>query len=333
MMLAADVGGTNSRLALVGGADGAGPRIIATDTFASRNYASLEEIVGKFLAAHPGVILCACLGVPGPLKEGRVVLTNLPWAIDAQQLSHKLSIPFIELINDVEANAWGVGALSAADFIVVHAGVEMPRTTAAVISAGTGLGQAALIWDGEKHLPIPSQGGHVDFAPRTPLEIELFQYLREKLGKRVSYERVLSGPGLVNLYRFLRDTRRGEEPAWLAARLTDRDAAAEITAAADECALANDALQLFVSIYGAAAGNLALHFLATGGVYLGGGIAPKIKSRLASKTFLDAYLDKGRLSPLLAEIPLRIICNDKTALLGAARCAWQRAKTDHLLGV
>jgi glucokinase len=327
VILAVDVGGTNTRLAVLEPENGRS-KLIASTTFESRHHESLDEIVDLFLAEHPGSVRSACIGVAGPPKHGRVVVTNLPWAVDAQELARHFSIPYVALINDVEANAWGIGALSPADFLTVNEGTAVPNTTAAVIAAGTGLGQAALVWTGKEYLPIPSHGGHADFAARTPLEIELFQYLREKLGHRVSYERVLSGPGLVNLYRFLRDTGRGEEPDWLAATVTSPEGPAAITAAADRCALAAAALQLLVSIFGAATGNLALHFHATGGIYIGGGIAPKISSRLKSKSFLDAYLDKGRLSPLLAAIPVRIIMNDKAALLGAARFA-QRIDAEH----
>jgi glucokinase len=325
MILAIDVGGTNTRLAVLE-EEGARPRVLATATFASRSHASLEEIVALFLAEHPGRVRSACIGVAGPSKDGHVSLTNLAWAVDAEDLARRFSIPHLEVINDVEANAWGISTLSPADFLALNVGAETPKSTAAVISAGTGLGQAALIWSGDEYQVIPSQGGHVDFAPRNPLEIELFKYLREKLGKRVSYERVLSGPGLVNLYKFLRDTGRGEEPDWLSSKLTSRNAPAEISAAADKCPLADAAVELFVSIYGAAAGNLALCFWTLAGVYLGGGIAPKMSSRLKSKTFLDAYLDKGRLSPVLAAMPVRIIMNDKAALMGAALCAWRRVK-------
>jgi glucokinase len=324
VILAIDVGGTNTRLALHE-AESAGPRAIASAVFASRNHASLQEIIELFLAEPARkAVRSACIGVAGPLKEGRVVLTNLAWAIDAHDLARRFSIPHVELINDVEANAWGIAALRSADVLALNDGAEVPHGTAAVIAAGTGLGQAALVWNGEEHMPIPSEGGHVDFAPRNALEDDLLQYLRAKLGKRVSYERVLSGPGLVNVYDFLRDTGREEEPEWLASRFRAGNAPAEISAAADRCALADSAMQLFVSIFGAATGNVALHLFATAGVYLGGGIAPKISAKLRSKAFIDAYLDKGRLSPLLAAIPVRVIMNDKTALLGAARCAWQR---------
>jgi glucokinase len=327
LILALDVGGTSTRLAVLE-AESGGAHMIASATFESQNHASLDEIVDTFLAEHPGDVGSACIGIAGPASAGRVVLTNLPWAVDAGELSRHFSIPHVELINDVEANAWGVATLSASDFLSVNEGTEVPRTTAAVLAAGTGLGQAGLVWTGMDYLPIPSHGGHADFAPRNDLEIELFLHLREKLGKRVSYERVLSGPGLLNVYQFLRDTGRGEEPEWLATEITSHGAGA-VSMAASRSALASAAMQLFASIFGAATGNLALHFHATGGIYLGGGIAPKISSWLKSQAFLDAYLDKGRLSPLLAGIPVRIIMNDKAALLGAARCAWKHLNASH----
>jgi glucokinase len=323
VILAADIGGTNTRLALCEAEDGR-PRVIASETFASANHASLEDIIELFLSSHvAGGVASACIGVAGPVKEERVVLTNLPWAVDAQLLSRRVSIPRVELINDVEANAWGIGALSPPDFLTLNGGAAIPGATAVLVAVGTGLGQAGLVWNGRDYRPSPSEGGHADFAPRNALEIELLQYLQHKLNRRVSYERVLSGPGLVNLFRFLRDTERGEEPEHFAPVLASRDAPAVISAEADRCALADAALQLFVAIYGALVGNVALQFMAMGGVYLGGGITPKIVSRLKSGIFMDAYLDKGRLSPILAKIPVQAIMNDKTALLGAARRALQ----------
>jgi glucokinase len=234
-----------------------------------------------------------------------------------------LGLPKVEVINDHEATAWGISMLDAEDYVILNEG-QSAVGNAAVIAAGTGLGQAGLVWNGQEHLPMPSEGGHADFAPRNQLEIDLLQYLQKKLGKRVSYERTLSGPGLVNIYTFLRDTGREKEPEWLAKRLTTVRAPAEISAAADKSSLARQALELFVAIYGAAAGNVALHFMAIAGLYIGGGIAPKIVSQLKTTTFLDAYLDKGRLSPLLAAIPVRVIMNDKVALLGAAALARRR---------
>ncbi len=332
MILGIDVGGTNTRLALVD-ADGAGPRSRSRvfEKFASGAYASLEQIIATFLAAHPARIDAACVGVAGPVKNGRAVLTNLPWAVDARELSDYLAVPEVGLINDLEANAWGIPSLSGTDFVELNPGHAVRTTTAALVSAGTGLGQVAIVWMGDEYIPIPSEGGHADFAPRNKLEIALLEYLVDKLGKRVSCERALSGPGLFNIYSFLKDTARDEEPEWLAERLSTGDRAAQIFRASSECPLAEHAVELFVSLYGAVAGNVALQFMATAGVYLGGGIAPKIVTRLRGKTFLNAYLDKGRLSPLLAQIPVRIIMNDKTALLGAARWAWRWMKAKAMI--
>ncbi len=326
MILAGDIGGTNTRLALVE----AGPalRIQQSETFSSRGHSSLEQIIDEFLVKHPAKLDAACIGVAGPVKDGRAVVTNMPWELDSQTLAKHLSLPSVALINDLEANAWGISTLSSNDFVELNAGSGVPLGNAAVIAAGTGLGQAGLFWTGEEHLPMPSEGGHADFAPRDSVQVALLEYLQKKLGKRVSYERTLSGPGLVNLYSFLRDTGRGDEPGWLKEKIRTGSGPVEISAAADRCPLAGMALELFVSIYGAAAGNVALHFMATGGVFIGGGIAPKIISRLTTHTFLDAFLDKGRLSPLLASTPLRVIMNDKTALVGSAVRCWRSLRAD-----
>jgi glucokinase len=330
MILAADVGGTNTRLALLD-AERGGSRLRVFARYASREHASLEQIIATFLHAHPAPVRAACIGIAGPVKDERAVVTNLPWAVDARELARVLGLPHVGLINDAQANAWGIPALSPADFFTLNPGRPERTGAAALLSAGTGLGQAGMLWTGAEHLPFPSEGGHADFAPRNAVEIELLEYLLAKLRGRVSWERTLSGPGLVNLYAFLRDSGRGDEPVWLAERMATGDAAAEITSAASRCPLANRALELFVSIYGAATGNVALQLMATGGVYLGGGIAPKIIHALKEPTFLDAYLDKGRLSPVLARIPVRIITNERTALLGAARWAWRWMKANAMV--
>ncbi len=325
MILAGDIGGTNTRLALVEAAPEL--RIQQSETFSSRSHSSLVQILNEFLVRHPAKVDAACIGVAGPVKNGRAVVTNLPWEVDSRTLADRLSLPEVALINDLEANAWGISTLSSDDFVDLNVGSPVPGT-AAVIAAGTGLGQAGLFWTGVEHLPMPSEGGHADFAPRDSLQIALLEYLQSRLGKRVSYERTLSGPGLVNLYSFLRDTGRGEEPDWLTDKLKMGNGPVEISAAADRCPLASMALDLFVSIYGAATGNVALHFMAIGGVYIGGGIAPKIISKLKSPTFLNAYLDKGRLTPLLASVPVRVIMNDKTALIGSAVRCWRWLNED-----
>jgi glucokinase len=228
----------------------------------------------------------------------------------------------VGLINDLEANAWGIATLSSDDIAVLNPGESDGAGNLALISAGTGLGQAGLHWDGTRYRPFASEGGHVDFAPRNRLEMDLLEFLLRQF-PRVSYERVVSGPGLQNIYRFLRETGRGDEPPWLAARLREQDPNAVVAQAAlsGESALCVQALDLFVALYGAAAGNLALTLLATGGVYLGGGIAPKILPKLKDPIFLNAFFTKGRLRPLLETVPVRVILNDQTALFGAARYA------------
>jgi len=242
--------------------------------------------------------------------------------VDARLVARELGLQAVGLINDLEANAYGIAALEPNDFDVLNAGAPDAEGNQAIISAGTGLGEAGLTWDGTQHRPFATEGGHSDLAPRNHLEMELLGYLLKQF-QRVSYERVVSGPGLLNIYRFLRDTGRGEEPAWLAEKMRDQDPGAVVSQAAfdGKSDLCVQALDLFVSLYGAEAGNLALKLLATGGVYLGGGIAPKIISKLQDPIFLNAFTAKGRLKPLLQAMPVRVILNDRTALLGAARCA------------
>jgi glucokinase len=321
MILAGDIGGTNTRLAFMEEHDGRFvPAIEAT--FLSREHASLEAVLRKFLAANPQPISCAAFGIAGPVRRGRCDATNLPWVVDAALVARDLRLKRVGLINDLEANAWGIAVLEAKDFAVLNEGMTDPEGNAAILSAGTGLGQAGMYWDGTLHRPFASEGGHGDFAPRNDLEIELLRYLLRQ-HQRVSSERVVSGPGLLNVYRFLRDTGRGVEPAWLAERMRQQDPSATISQAAlrGESDLCVQALDLFVTLYGAEAGNLGLTMLATAGVYLGGGIAPKILPRLQDPIFLNAFVAKGRLKPLMQAMPVRVILNDKTALLGATRHA------------
>ena len=319
MVLGGDIGGTKTNLALLERNRGS-LRIVATESYPSREHQSLEEILDKFMRAHPGRIDVACFGVAGPVRNGRSETTNLPWVVDSGALASRLQVKLVGLLNDLEANAWGIGALEPKDFYVLKDGIADPTGNAAIISAGTGLGEAGLYWDGTARRPIPSEGGHCDFAPRDELQIELLRYLSAQFG-HVSTERVVSGPGLYNLYRFLRDIKEIEEPAWLAEEMKNGDPAAIISRLALEgkSVLCERALNLFVEIYGSEAGNLALKFMATAGVYLGGGIAPKILEKLTGPTFHNAFVDKGRLRPLLKAIPVQVILNDKAALLGAAR--------------
>jgi glucokinase len=325
MILAGDIGGTNTRLAFVETA-GERLRLVREATFPSREHGSLEAVLRQFLSSQHDPVRCAAFGIAGPVRHGRCDATNLPWVVDSQAVAREVGLASVGLINDLEANACGIEALSPEDVETLNEGEAGAAGNAAIISAGTGLGEAGIYWDGVRHHPFGTEGGHTDFAPRNHLEMELLEYLQKQFG-RVSYERVVSGPGLVNVYRFLRDTGRGEEPAWLTERMRQGDAAAAVSGAAlrGESTLCAQALDLFVSIYGAEAGNLALKAMATGGVYIGGGIAPKIIQKLKDPGFLNAFTSKGRMKPMLQAIPVRVILYPKTALLGAAlfatRCA------------
>jgi len=292
---------------------------VVEQTFSSRAHKSLNEIVDAFLREHQLPVERACFGVAGPVRAGTSKTSNLPWVVDASELAALFGIDSVGLINDVEANAYGLAGLKSKDFVLLNEGAPDAEGNAAIISAGTGLGEAGLHFEGTRRRPFASEGGHADFAPRDELQIELLRYLLEQFG-HVSYERVLSGPGLLNIYKFLRYTGRGEEPAWLADELARHDPAAVITQVAltGKSDLCGQALDLFVSIYGAEAGNLALKVKATGGVFLGGGIAPKIIVKLKSASFMQAFAAKGRMQPLLEAIPVRVIMNDSAALVGAA---------------
>jgi glucokinase len=322
MLLAADIGGTHTKLAVFAGAT---PRdLVRLETRASAEIPDLGAAAARLLADGGWRIDAACLGIAGPILGTRVQVTNLPWVIDATALAATLGAP-VCLLNDLEALANGIPALDAERWAVVNAGVEDPTGTIAVIAAGTGLGEGGLVWDGARWVPIPSEGGHADFAPRSAREIELLRWL---LGRwpHVSWERVVSGPGLLHLFEFLRDVEHREVPATLAAALAARDPAAVIgeAALAGTAPVASEALDLFVSLYGAEAGNLALKLKAMGGVYVGGGIAPKILPRLTDGRFRAAFLDKGRFAGLLERMPVRVVLDEHVALYGAARRAAER---------
>ncbi len=326
MLLAGDIGGTSTRIGLFDVVAGKVEPVV-TETYVSREHPGLDAIARTFRGVHGQALAGACFGVAGPVIDGHVETPNLAWDVDAARLARTLALPQVGVINDLEANAHGIFTLEAADFVVLNAGAPGATGNIAVISAGTGLGEAGMYWDGARHHPFATEGGHADFAPHTDLELELLRYLRGKLEGHVSWERVVSGPGLASIYEFLRDTGHGSEPDWLAQALRAGDAPAVISAAAldGKSDLCVKALDLFVSAYGDEAGNLALKMMATGGVYLGGGIAPRIVKKLEEPGFMNAFTDKGRLAPLLRTMPVRVIANDKTALFGAARCAALRA--------
>jgi glucokinase len=320
MFLAGDIGGTKTNLAVyVYGDD---EQLVAKQfaSFPSKGRATLAEIIREFLGDDLSNIQRACFGVAGPVKNGVVQVTNLPWIVDAAALQAELSIQQVSLLNDLEANAFGINTLLPHELLSLNPKAD-PRQVGnrALIAAGTGLGEAGMLWDGVTHRPFASEGGHASFAPNDSLGDELLCFLRKEHG-HVSWERVLSGMGMRNLYRFFRERSKQAEPEWLTIELKNGDLGAVVTQAAlshkDQVCV--DALDCFTRNYGSEAGNLALKMLALGGVYIGGGIAPKILSKMQSSIFLDAFTTKGRLSPLLKSTPVHVILNDKTALQGAA---------------
>ncbi len=320
VVLAGDVGGTKTRFGLFL-IDGSGSRLLLSQTYLSKDFDKLESVIEEFLPAGER-LSAAAFGVAGPVVAGEVKATNLPWKVSERALKKYLSLGAVSLMNDLVANARGIEVLRPGDFLTLNRGRRIEGNRA-LLSAGTGLGSAVLFWDGARHVPSPSEGGHADFGPRDRLEIGLLHFLLEQYG-HVSYERVLSGAGLFSAYRFLRGSGAyGKEPAWLTQRLKLEDPAAAITEAArlGKSKLCEATLELFVSIYGAAAGNLALQVMATGGVFLGGGMAPKLNWKLREGAFMRAFTNKGRLSPIVARIPVKVIMNDQAALFGAAAYA------------
>jgi glucokinase len=322
VILAGDVGGTNTRLALFDSTNG-GRKALATKTFPSSEQATFSEIVAAFLSTHPTVKLRrACFGVAGPVRNQRCKPTNLDWEVNGGQLAQDFNIPRVDVINDLVANAHGIAWLGEKDYDTINEGV-VHTGNGAVISAGTGLGEAGLFWDGKQHRPFASEGGHAEFGPRNELEIELVNYLEKKLD-RVSYESVLSGPGIVNIYSFLRDCHFGQPPGWLVEEMENSDQAGCIARAAIDARspLCEKTLEMFLEIYGAEAGNLALKMMAVGGIWLGGGIVVKLVDALkSSPAFMSGFTSKGKLSHLVEGIPVRVILNDQAALLGAAKYA------------
>lgn len=335
MILAGDVGGTKVHLALYSFINGR-LQPIRDEKFPAHEFASLEEVVNRFLAngqQKPSDILAACFGCPGPVRDGRLKLTNLPWTLDAREMQKSLSIRHIFLINDLEANGYGIPELAPDKIFTLHDGDPQAEGHRGLIAAGTGLGEALIIWDGKTHRPIPSEGGHCDFAARTDREVALLQYLRHTLAGRVSFERVVSGLGIKNVYAFLRNIEKLDEPQWLKNRLATEDPNAVIGQCAEDgsSSICFETMKIFAAAYGAEAGNVALKVLAMGGIYLGGGIAPKILKTLQNGFFTQAFLDKGRLSPLLQSIPVRVILDDTCALLGAA--AYAEARASEISGI
>jgi glucokinase len=321
MILAGDIGGTHTRIAIFEQASST-LKMMLERVYPSRDHKSLDEIVSLFLSNEHVTADRACFGIAGPVLHGRVSTPNLAWVVDAIQLAKKIGIQSVWLINDLQAHASGIDDLAPADFVALNK-VDVAIGNAALIAAGTGLGEAGLYWDGRRRWPFPCEGGHADFAPRNDLEMDLLRYLIMKFG-RASYERVLSGPGLQNIYNFLAAAGKEQEPQWLKDELQQAvDPAAVISEHAldGKAPICERVLDIFVSIYGAEAGNLALKLMATGGVFLSGGIAAKILPKLTGPAFMQAFISKGRLQPMMETIPVKVIVNDRVGLIGAARYA------------
>ncbi len=324
MILAGDIGGTKTVIGLFERT----PETVvqkAESVFPSADHASLEEIVSDFLRQHESArIDAACFGVAGAVIDGRAKTTNLPWVIEEESLARASGSPRVRLLNDVEAAAYGMLHLGPDERSVLNAGARASRRgNVAVIAAGTGLGEALLIWDGQRHQPVATEGGHASFAPTNEREIALLEFLQRELQGHVSAERVVSGPGLSNVYRFLRASSDEPEPDWITERMQREDPSAVVSQLALEGkdAVCADALEMFVALYGTEAANLALKCLALGGVFIGGGIAPKILTALQRGNFMRAFTDKGRFSELLRSLEVSVALNPRAPLLGAAHFA------------
>ncbi len=319
-ILAGDVGGTKTNLAFYS-REGTALRRTELRTFPSGRYPDLESILAEFIDGKPGVT-AACIGVAGPVVSGRSRVTNLPWIVDEQALRVAVGTHRFFLVNDLQATAFAIPFLPDESLAVLQRGEAEARGNIAVLAAGTGLGASFLVWTGKGYVPIASEGGHADFAPRDEREVRLFAFLRRRHG-HVSAERVVSGPGLHAIYRFLREAEGMPESGAIEARLAEEDPPRVITREglagnSDACA---ESLRMFSSLYGAQAGNLALQVMATGGVALGGGIAPAILPVLSDESFIGSFLAKGRFRELLSRVPVKVIRDDKAALLGAAHYA------------
>ena len=329
LILAGDIGGTHSRLAVFR-EDAGRLRLLQDKVYLSRDHANLDEIVGLFLhgssAGEPSIapdsVTAACFGIAGPVLHGRVNASNLPWVVDAAELSQRTGLEKVWLINDLAAHASGIDDLPADDLCPLNAG-RAAEGNAALIAAGTGLGEAGVYWDGTRRHAFATEGGHADFAPRNELEAALYMYLMKKY-VHVSGERVLSGPGLKNIYDFLRDSGRETEPEWLKNELgaaVDPSAVISQRGLEGKARICERTLEVFAGAYGSEAGNLALRMLAVGGVFLSGGIAAKILPKLLGPDFLQAFTEKGRMKTMLVGIPIKVITNDRVGLIGAARYA------------
>lgn len=320
MILAGEIGATRTRLAAFE-TEGSRLNCVVEKTYPSQKHEGLAGLMADFIKTEGIPVHSACFGVAGPVRGGRSKISNLPWIIDARELTKQLKLNSVGLLNDLEAYAYGIDGLDSKDFIPLSDGSEDADGNRAVISAKTGLGMAGLYWDGFRHHPFACEGGHADFAPRNELQTELLVYLQKKYG-RISCERILSGPGIKNIYDFLRDAHKAEEPDWLRAQIgaaPDPPALISQLALEGKSAICDQAMSIFVSVFGAQTGNCALNFMSTGGIFIGGSIAAKIVPKMKDPVFMESFLDKGRMGALLKDVPVKIVINDDCGMIGAAR--------------
>jgi glucokinase len=318
-VLAGDVGGTKTNLALFKATE-TSVDLIHEETYPSSKYSTCVEVLQQYLSDHPDSKPDRlCMGVAGPVFQGKVDLTNLSWHLDSEEISRVLKIKSVFLINDLEATSYGLAGLGPDDFINVHEGVSEQAGNIAILAPGTGLGEAGLYWDGSYYHPFPTEGGHTDFAPRTELDIELYQYLQKRY-EIVSYERVIAGPGIYDIYQFLCDVKKRKTADWLEELFTKNDPSAVISESAidEKDPTCIETMQLFVRYLARECSNLVLKLKATGGLFLGGGIPPKITSILQQNVFYDNFLDCDRMQTLMKKVPVNIILNSQAALFGAA---------------
>ena len=320
MILAGEIGATHTRLAAFE-TEGNQLQCAVEKTYMSQQHDGLAGILADFIRTEGIPVHSACFGVAGPVRAGRSKISNLPWVLDAREIAKQLKLNSVGLLNDMEAYAYGIDGLESKDFITLSEGAEGAEGNRAVISAKTGLGMAGLYWDGFRHHPFACEGGHADFAPRNDLQMELLAHLQKKYG-RISCERILSGPGIKNIYDFLRDTHKAEEPEWLRTQMSaapDPPALISQMALEARSEICDQTLSIFVSVFGAETGNCALNFMSTGGIFIGGSIAAKIIRKMNDPVFLESFLDKGRMGTILKDMPVKIVANDDSGMIGAAR--------------
>lgn len=315
-VLAGDVGATKTNLALFKMEEGHTTSLQEAQ-YKSNDYKDIIGLINAFIGDTLPCPDSICLGVAGPVLNGHAKLSNINWEIDRAELSNHFKIKNVTLINDLEATAYGLAMLNENDVKIIHKGDDNASGNAAIIAPGTGLGEAGLYWDGDYYHPFATEGGHCDFAPRNTFDFELYTFLQKKFG-HVSWERLVCGPGIENIYQFLRDEKKREEPAWLKEEITHGDAAAVISGHVLQSEICKETMHLFIRFLAYESANLVLKLKSTGGLFIGGGIPPKIVSLFENNAFYDSFCQSGRLNYLLQKVPVKIILNTKTALLGAA---------------